>query len=234
MKNSSFYFTKNMSRRFIANESDVTSNIITEYYHCFGIVKNEIFKVKDDEHTFQNKENAWLYLLFKRFFNDSQIKIDIPLLEGECVDVYNEEKKIACYLYSEATEASINETKEKFRLIGIDCIFMLKSLSFTDMKKKVKNEILNILILREQSERSKRPRESLKRKLEYTEAIDKSDDLIFSQATEASEGSTYSNGDYKNRCIICKEDLGITNPRQYCRKSYCPYEGREYKIRERK
>lgn len=32
---------------------------------------------------------------------------------------------------------------------------------------------------------------------------------------------TYENGEPKNRCIICKIDLGINNPRQYCAKRYC-------------
>jgi hypothetical protein len=27
--------------------------------------------------------------------------------------------------------------------------------------------------------------------------------------------------DDKNRCIVCKADLGDCNPRQYCRKTYC-------------
>lgn len=27
-----------------------------------------------------------------------------------------------------------------------------------------------------------------------------------------------------NFCIICGENLGEYNPRQYCRKTYCPYE----------
>lgn len=27
-----------------------------------------------------------------------------------------------------------------------------------------------------------------------------------------------------NRCVGCGEDLGEYNPRQYCMKSYCPYE----------
>ena len=222
-----------MLRRFIANESNVTSNVITEYYHCFGIVRNEVFKVKDDEHTFEYKEKSWLYLLFKKFFNTT-IKIDILLLEGECVDVYNEEKKIACYLYSDSTmESYINDTKKKFLLSGIDCIFILKSLSFNDMKKKIKKDILHILINREISRRElfRRTRESLKRK---SEAIEVSEDLILSQASIASIGSTYSTGEYKNRCVICKEDLGITNPRQYCMKSYCPYEEKKYKIRVRK
>lgn len=226
-----------MAKRFIANESDVTSCVITEYYHSFGIVKNEIFKVKDDENTFEYKEKAWLYLLFKRFFN-AIIKVDVLLLEGECVDVYNEEKKIACYIYIDSNmEASINETKEKFRLIGIDCIFILKSLSFVEMKKKIKNDILDILLKRELSERTSL---SLKRKFEDsehikdTEAIEESEDLISSQFSNKSTYSDENTGICKNRCIICKEDLGITNPRQYCRKTYCPYEERQYKIRVRK
>ena len=28
-----------------------------------------------------------------------------------------------------------------------------------------------------------------------------------------------------NRCIICGIDMGTMNPRQYCNKTYCPYEG---------
>jgi hypothetical protein len=27
-----------------------------------------------------------------------------------------------------------------------------------------------------------------------------------------------------NRCIICKVDMGEHNPRQFCRKTYCPQE----------
>lgn len=27
--------------------------------------------------------------------------------------------------------------------------------------------------------------------------------------------------DGKNRCLICKIDMGDCNPRQYCRKTYC-------------
>lgn len=27
--------------------------------------------------------------------------------------------------------------------------------------------------------------------------------------------------DGKNRCLICKVDMGDCNPRQYCRKTYC-------------
>ena len=27
--------------------------------------------------------------------------------------------------------------------------------------------------------------------------------------------------DDKNRCLICKVDMGYCNPRQYCRKTYC-------------
>lgn len=30
--------------------------------------------------------------------------------------------------------------------------------------------------------------------------------------------------DGKNRCIICKVDMGDNNPRQYCRKTYCESE----------
>lgn len=30
---------------------------------------------------------------------------------------------------------------------------------------------------------------------------------------------------YINRCVICNEYLGPLNPRQYCCKTYCPYEG---------
>jgi len=31
-----------------------------------------------------------------------------------------------------------------------------------------------------------------------------------------------------NHCIICFIDMGESNPRQYCYKRYCPYEGDEY------
>ena len=27
-----------------------------------------------------------------------------------------------------------------------------------------------------------------------------------------------------NRCIVCNTDLGEANPRQYCCKTYCPFE----------
>lgn len=27
-----------------------------------------------------------------------------------------------------------------------------------------------------------------------------------------------------NQCIICKRNLGQSNPRQYCSKTFCPYE----------
>ena len=27
-----------------------------------------------------------------------------------------------------------------------------------------------------------------------------------------------------NRCIVCNIDLGDCNPRQYCMKTYCPYD----------
>ena len=30
-----------------------------------------------------------------------------------------------------------------------------------------------------------------------------------------------------NRCIICFDDLGDSNPRQYCYKTYCPYENND-------
>lgn len=29
-------------------------------------------------------------------------------------------------------------------------------------------------------------------------------------------------GNWINRCIICRVDMGSSNPRQYCRKTYCP------------
>lgn len=28
--------------------------------------------------------------------------------------------------------------------------------------------------------------------------------------------------EYKNLCVICGIDIGSTNPRQYCYKTYCP------------
>lgn len=31
-----------------------------------------------------------------------------------------------------------------------------------------------------------------------------------------------------NRCVCCGVDMGSTNPRQYCRKSYCENEPDEY------
>lgn len=31
-------------------------------------------------------------------------------------------------------------------------------------------------------------------------------------------------------CLICKEDLGPTNPRQLCCKTYCPWEGIELAV----
>ena len=30
-----------------------------------------------------------------------------------------------------------------------------------------------------------------------------------------------------NRCVVCKVDMGDSNPRQYCCKTYCPQEGAE-------
>ena len=30
--------------------------------------------------------------------------------------------------------------------------------------------------------------------------------------------------DNKNRCVSCNVDMGDMNPRQYCYKTYCPYE----------
>ena len=32
------------------------------------------------------------------------------------------------------------------------------------------------------------------------------------------------NSTIKNLCIGCRVDMGPDNPRQYCRKTYCPYE----------
>jgi hypothetical protein len=31
----------------------------------------------------------------------------------------------------------------------------------------------------------------------------------------------YSNDDYKNLCVECGVDMGSSNPRQYCGKTYC-------------
>lgn len=31
-------------------------------------------------------------------------------------------------------------------------------------------------------------------------------------------------GNYINRCIVCRVDMGEMNPRQYCCKTYCPEE----------
>lgn len=39
------------------------------------------------------------------------------------------------------------------------------------------------------------------------------------------DSSDNENETYVNRCIICDEDLGLLNPRQYCCKTHCPYEG---------
>lgn len=33
---------------------------------------------------------------------------------------------------------------------------------------------------------------------------------------------SYEEGQPRNLCCVCKEDLGPQNPRQLCRKSYCP------------
>lgn len=37
-------------------------------------------------------------------------------------------------------------------------------------------------------------------------------------------GSESESEEYKNLCIICGVDIGSTNPRQYCYKTYCPME----------
>jgi hypothetical protein len=34
--------------------------------------------------------------------------------------------------------------------------------------------------------------------------------------------------DDKNRCLECGVNMGDCNPRQLCRKTYCPYEGMNY------
>lgn len=41
---------------------------------------------------------------------------------------------------------------------------------------------------------------------------------------EFSASGTELEYDGKNRCIICKVDMGECNPRQYCRKTYCENE----------
>ena len=33
--------------------------------------------------------------------------------------------------------------------------------------------------------------------------------------------------EYINRCVGCNADLGSCNPRQYCKKTYCPYEDKD-------
>lgn len=33
---------------------------------------------------------------------------------------------------------------------------------------------------------------------------------------------SYEEGQQRNLCCVCKEDLGAQNPRQLCRKTYCP------------
>ena len=42
---------------------------------------------------------------------------------------------------------------------------------------------------------------------------------VTSQKRKASDAELEYDG--KNRCIICKVDMGDCNPRQYCRKTYC-------------
>lgn len=40
--------------------------------------------------------------------------------------------------------------------------------------------------------------------------------------TESIDDDGYAEGQPRNLCCVCKEDLGPQNPRQLCRKSYCP------------
>jgi hypothetical protein len=42
-----------------------------------------------------------------------------------------------------------------------------------------------------------------------------------SQKRKADDVATEFEYDGKNRCLICKVDMGDCNPRQYCRKTYC-------------
>jgi len=39
-----------------------------------------------------------------------------------------------------------------------------------------------------------------------------------------SGGNTLADTPSKNLCFGCGVDMGECNPRQYCRKTYCPYE----------
>ena len=49
-----------------------------------------------------------------------------------------------------------------------------------------------------------------------------SSDIFESDTNDSSDNETEP---YINRCIICSENLGPLNPRQYCCKTHCPYEG---------
>lgn len=40
--------------------------------------------------------------------------------------------------------------------------------------------------------------------------------------TESIDDDGYAEGQPRNLCCVCKEDLGPQNPRQLCQKSYCP------------
>ncbi len=52
-------------------------------------------------------------------------------------------------------------------------------------------------------------------------------DVLFDLGPSLEEGKeeeVKTEIEYRNLCIVCGEDLGESNPRQYCRKSYCPME----------
>jgi hypothetical protein len=46
----------------------------------------------------------------------------------------------------------------------------------------------------------------------------------FDETTDSEEIQTSKFFDAVNRCIVCGVDMGDCNPRQYCRKTYCPQE----------
>jgi len=51
---------------------------------------------------------------------------------------------------------------------------------------------------------------------------------VNTQSTQNNTDNNTKNAIYNictaNFCITCGENLGEYNPRQYCRKTYCPYE----------
>jgi thymidine kinase len=167
-------------------------------------------------------DSNWLGEDFGQVMNLLKMSTHFEKLHAKCLICKNELGQSNIHLISDATRTGkISGSEEKIE-IGGKSIYV--PMCITHHIEHLKT-IHGIEIDEEGDLILPIKKEVKKRKFSEDYISDFSEESDETEKTEESEESDNFGGFYNNswHCVNCNEDLGESNPRQYCCKTYCPF-----------